>query len=101
MSFGEGLASFGRGYSFVIAVIASFMSVILFGTGVWMLFQKKDDPNYPDIKGNPKTGGAVMIGIAVLMVVVTWGWVWITRLSKFAAQAGGALGGLDIARSIL
>lgn len=101
MTFGEGLASFGRGYSFVSAVIASFISAILFGTGVWMLFQKKDDPNNPYVKGNPKTGGAMLIGIAVIMVIVSWGWVWITRSSKFAAQAGGALGGFDIARGFL
>ena len=101
MSFGDGLASFGRGYSFVSAIIASFLSVILFGTGVWMLFQKKDDPANPYIKGNPKTGGAVLIGLSVLIVVISWGWVWLTRTSKFAAQAGGALGGFDIAQSIM
>ena len=38
--------------------------------------------------------------VAAIILTMSWGWVWLTNKSKFAAEAGGIMGGIDIARSI-
>ena len=61
------------------------------------------DPNHPDqAEFDPAPigiGWALIIG-AVLLIISSWFWVWMTRRSKFAAAAGGTIGVINMIRRI-
>ena len=48
-----------------------------------------DTPNKPELSPIPITAGYFLIGIAIILCIFSWLWVYITRKSKFAAAAGG------------
>lgn len=47
-------------------------------------------------KPDPKLTGWLIIGLAILLVLMSWGWVWMTRHYKFAAAMQGTSSALNI-----
>lgn len=97
MSFEKGLASFGRGYAYFSAIIATVLSVILIIIALVTYSDPDVPPNHP---GDNKKAAMIMVVISAIILTISWGWVWLTNKSKFAAEAGGVIGGVNIARSI-
>jgi len=97
MSFEKGLASFGRGYAYFSAIIATVLSVILIIIALVTYSDPDVPPNHP---GDNKKMAMIAIATSVIILTVSWGWVWLTDTSPLAAEAGGVIGGINIARSI-
>jgi hypothetical protein len=97
MSFEKGLAGFGRGYAYFSAIIVTVLSVILIIIALVTYSDPDVPPNHP---GDNKKVAMIMIATSLLILTVSWGWVWLTDTSPLAAEAGGVIGGIDIARSI-
>jgi len=97
MSFENNLAAFGKGYAYFGAIIATIICVLIFIISIYTY----SDPDIPPEKpGDHKRNSMIMIIVAAIILTMSWGWVWLTNKSKFAAEAGGIMGGIDIARSI-
>ena len=75
------VASFGRGYAIISAVIATITGFFLIGFGIY-IYRKPDTPNETT---NPKAGIA-LIGLGVLAILISWLWVLITQHSTTAAD---------------
>jgi len=97
MSFEKGLASFGRGYAYFGAIMATIICVVM----IIFAFYTYSEPDVPPKQpGDNKRAAMIMIVTSAIILTMSWGWVWLTNKSKFAAEAGGVMGGIDIARSI-
>lgn len=97
MSFSNNLASFGRGYAYLSAVMATIICVVM----VIIAMYKYSEPDFPPEKpGDNQRVALIMLAMSVIILAFSWGWVWLTNNSKFAAETGGVMGGIDIARSI-
>ena len=101
MGFGNFLASFGRGYAIISAIFATLFSAILLVLGVWLIFFSPKDDTKDEKKQNPVTGGLFMIFIGVMILIVSWAWVYLSQRSRLAAQYEGIVGGINIAQRLL
>lgn len=97
MSFENNLAAFGRGYAY----LGAFMSTIICIVIVIIAMYKFSEPDVPPEKpGDNRRVALIMLVMSVIILVFSWGWVWLTNKSKFAAEAGGVMGGINMVRTI-
>jgi len=81
-----GLASFGRAYAFFSAIISTFIGIILiiFGIAIWNTPNKDQHNNRPS--------ALLLILFGVLIIIVSWFWVWLGNRSKTVADLEGVEG---------
>lgn len=88
MSFSDNLATFGRGYAYVSAVVVTGVAVV----AVVIAFYKYNEPDTPPAtSGDNARKALILFGISMALVAFSWVWVWLTDTSKFAAEAGGVM----------
>ncbi len=92
MDFGDTLASFGRGYSLLGAVLISVIAAVAFVIGFKQYWSAENDEQ--------KNKGIMVMGGSVLIASISWGIVYMTQEYKFAAEVEGALGGLNLFQSL-
>lgn len=82
------VASFGRGYAIISAVIATITGFVMIGVGIYV-YRKPETPNE---NTNPKAG-IILIALGITAIVISWLWVLLTQHSNFAADlsAGSAV----------
>lgn len=85
-SFGNNLASFGKLYAMVSLVICTVVAIGIALLGIDLLMKK--DPNDP----HKDREGLMLIVIAVVMVAISYGFVWMTKNYKLGAQIEGVIG---------
>jgi len=100
----SGTAEIGQVYTIVGAVIATIIGVVVIVAG-YKGYGSKDpnedgphDPNEP-VPVRQINWPLIMLGL--VMIAISWGWVWINREFKPVAALSGAAAIGDIARSIL
>ena len=103
---GNTLSFLGKSYAIVIAALSTFFAAIMFAVGTWTLFQNKGSPKLdnlpPGLKEmDPKESGTTMIFASVMVVMLMWGWVYLTQNSDLAAKLSGGIGIFDIGRAFI
>lgn len=91
----ESLASFGRGYSYISAIIVTIISILFFLVG-WGIY---GTPNTPKNPNNKKVGMLIMIG-SIFITAASWGVVYLSNRYQGFADYEGLVGGINIAKSV-
>jgi hypothetical protein len=64
------------------------------------LWYDSENPNNPTLNPTPAYFGYILITIAVIMVISSWSWVYITQKSKLAASATGTVTGINFVKDV-
>lgn len=98
-TFGNGLATFGRGYALFSSIASTIVGLIFIVIGIGLVMGKIKPPApkpgmeaHEDDKISPETLGWIMIGFGVFIIIASWLWTYATQKYRGAAQAEGALG---------
>ena len=64
------------------------------------LWYDSENPNNPNLNPIPAYFGYILITLAVIMIISSWSWAYITQKSKLAASVHGAGTTIDLIRRI-
>ena len=92
------VASFGRGFAFVSAIIATIFAIIILIIGIVILVDNRKDVN--GTKKNRESLGWFLIVISIIIIIISWVWVWATRKSTFLADISGISGISDVVKDL-
>ncbi len=82
------LASFGRGYTIVSAIFSTFIGIIFIILGIGLWVHKDSGPN----KHNDRSSALILIIFGILMILISWFWVWFSQKYETVADVEGVAG---------
>jgi hypothetical protein len=82
------VASFGKGYAIISAVIATITGLLMIGFGIYIYRKPETNPS----ETTNKKGGIILICLGFLAIIISWLWVLLTQHSTVAADLSAGVG---------